>query len=428
MRRMLRLKQFIRSRGFSLIAVMISSGIGVFLLLSMTQLIAVSRQNYNANTEIARMYDNARFAISYLTTQISLSAKSFYASGTSGVWPNGGSITGSYPYQAGSLSLAGIYIPGYTSIGCRGSDTQWASPFSNSSTPGSNIFGNFLTSGSNLSGRPDAYALNSSAFPSLYGNRPGLRFFYIATRSTGNLTGVSEDISSQMQRSLFLSPNNTNTNTDCNNGYGSAGGGITQATACCQTGTSNCTLLNGTATYACGGSEGSGGGGSGTGLHAGWIYERVLPHIQPPATFSSGTTVGSGALNGLQNSDILTIAFSNKSGATINDCTNGTIASATGTDLGQLAYSTFAVSLWNSGASTDATCTSLSSTCLPNLQCTPITANIGATGISSGNTLPIIEGVEYMKVLLGEDDFGERDLQGNKATSPSRWINANNEK
>src|SRR6185295_2527136 len=100
--------------------------------------------------------------------------------------------------------------------------------------------------------------------------------------------------------------------------------------------------------------------------------------------------------------------------------------SATGTDLGQLAYSAFSVNLWNNTAATDATCSSYSSTCLPNLQCAPSTANISSAGTTAGTTLPIIENIEYMKIMLGEDNFGERDYTGAKATSPSRWVDPSN--
>jgi hypothetical protein len=430
---MLRLKRFIRGHGFSLIAVMISAGIGVFLLLSMTQLIAVSRQNYNSNTEIARMYDNARFAINYLTSQVSLAAQSFYGSGSSGVWPNAGDslnstgsgkLPGTYPYATGSNSTFPMYIPGYQSLGCRGSTSSWASPITNISTDNSTSFSNFIPANSRYSGRPDTCAFNSGQFPAYYGATPGLRFFYIGTESFGNIKCTNQTSSALgMQRSLFLNPNNESFNrTDCTGGYSATVGPL----ACCSTGYFGCTLLGNTQTYNCGGSEGTFSGDSGSGLHAAWIYERVIPHIQPANASFTGTTLGSGTTNGLQNSDTLTIAFSNKSGASINNCTNGTVPSATGTDLGQLAYSTFTIGLWNNTAATDATCTPLSSSCLPNLQCKPQLANISSTGTTSGTTLPIIEGIEYMKIMLGEDVFGERDLYGSKATSPSRWVDPSN--
>ena len=423
------LRQYMQQKGFSLVAVMISAGIGVFLLLSMSQLIAVSRQSYNSNVEVARLYDNARYAINYLTNQISLAGQNFYSSsGTGGVWPNAGSpIPGSFPYATGNYGTFGMYIPGYQSIGCRGSTASWASPFSNS-PPFTTTFGDFTSSGSQFAGRPDFAAYSSSYFPSVYGATPGIRFFYIATNSFGYIVYVPQVVGALgMQRSIFIA-NSSYNRTDCTNGYGYQPSG-TQASACCRTGSTsiNCSsLLGGTQTYNCGGSEGNFSGDTGNGLHAAWIYERVIPHIQPPSASFTGTASGSGTTNGLQNSDTLTIAFSNKSGASMNNCTNGTIPSATGTDLGQLAYSTFAVGLWNNTAASDATCSPLSDTCLPNLQCKPQLANISGTGTTSGNTLPIVEGVEYMKILIGEDDFGERDLYGSKATSPSRWTDPGN--
>jgi hypothetical protein len=417
----------ISHRGFSLIAVMISAGIGVFLLLSMTQLIAISRQSYNQSNEIARMNDNARFAINYLTNQVSQAAKSFYGSGTSGVWPNAGDsvnstgvgkLPGTYPYSTGTYGTFPMYIPGFQSIGCRGSNSGWASPFSNSGADTNTTFANFIPANSRYSGRPDACAMNSSQFPAYFGATPGLRFFFIGQESFGNIKCTNQTSAALgMQRSLFFNPNNESFNrANCSGGYSTTPGPI----ACCRTGHMSCTLLGGAATYNCGGSENAGG------LYAGWIYERVIPHVQPASASFTGTTRGSGTTNGLQNSDTLTIAFSNKSGSTMNNCTNGTIPSATGTDLGQLAYSTFTIGLWNNTAATDATCTSLSSTCLPNLQCRPQLANISSTGTTSGNTLPIVEGIEYMKIMLGEDLFGERDLYGSKATSPSRWVDTAN--
>lgn len=425
-------KRFTRHHGFSLIAVMISAVIGVFLLLSMTQLIAVSRQSYNAGTEIARMNDNARFAINYLTNQVSLAAQNFYGGGTGGVWPNGGvSYPGTYPYAAGNYTLSAMYIPGFQSIGCRGSSTAWASPFSNNSTDSSTYFTNFIPATAVKVGRPDICAFGSGYFSTDYGSTPGLRFFFMGTERFGNIKCTTQTVSALgMQRSLFYSPNNTTTNLDCYGGYAySPTGSGHGPTSCCQTASpyQNCTLLGNINTYNCGGCEGNPSSiGSADGLHAGWIYERVIPHIQPASSSFTGTTEGSGTTNGLQNSDTLTIAFSNKSGSSMSDCTNGTIPSATGTDLGQLAYSTFTIGLWNNTAATDATCTSLSTTCIPNLQCQPQIANISSTGTTSGNTLPIIEGIEYMRIMLGEDVLGERDLYGSKATSPSRWVDTAN--
>lgn len=432
---MLKFRQLTKHYGFSLIAMMISAGIGVFLLLSMMQLIATSRQSYNMNNEIARMHDNARFAINYLTNQISragtaysssTSGVGFYTATTGDVWPNASTINYADLPNGGSRGAA-MYIPGYAYLGCRGRTftggsavTAANNPLFSSANGGFQAFG---TSGVSYTGRPDSCAVDSSNFPSLLSSYPTLRFIAMASSSNGNIACLSHPTNNttrQLLRSTIIS--NTGTGNACYGGCSLTAG----SSSCCVTGYGpSCSALGGGVTYNCGGTEGGSttrclttniAGTTGV-TNSAMIYERLTPVAE-----DSGST-------GTNSSSSLSIYYTNKSSSTtVPNCTNGSVPAAwSGANVGVVAKSTFTIGLWNNTAASDATCATQSSNCIPNLQCTPEYATYtNTTGYTAQTTLPIIEGIEYMKVMVGEDNFGERDYTGNKATSPSRWVELGN--
>ena len=93
-----------RSRGFSLVELLVSITIGLFVLAAVVTVLVNSKQNYTVQDSLARLQENARFAVDFITRDLRMSGHFGCAHSA----PNNQLNIAASPLLEASVGLAGV--------------------------------------------------------------------------------------------------------------------------------------------------------------------------------------------------------------------------------------------------------------------------------------------------------------------------------